>query len=159
MHDEDDDPQFFKEERLRQEQVNAFLRPRLERAERIYRQALTSLWVGNAGAALATLGFIGSTWKDGGFSRILIAPLGLFGFGLIFIGISAIWTLVREKKSIEQLTRINSIFEIPRKDIETPAESVGLTLGNVPNKLAVISGICFVAGCVAGFSLLVCKAT
>jgi hypothetical protein len=48
-------------------QMDSFLKPRLDRAEHLYGQAITSLWVGNAGAALATLSFIGATWKNGAF--------------------------------------------------------------------------------------------
>lgn len=61
------------------ERAQAFVQSRAELAEKIYSQAINSLWLGNSGAALATLSFIGASWKDHGFPRILLWPLGFQG--------------------------------------------------------------------------------
>jgi hypothetical protein len=54
------------------EALDRLLKPRLARVERRYAQALTGLWIGNAGAALATLSFIGAAWKEGTYARPLL---------------------------------------------------------------------------------------
>ena len=71
------------------DRVWEFITPRLVRAERVYNQALTSLWVGNAGAAVATLTFIGVTWQNKLFHHwLLLVPLCAFVFGLIAMGLA-----------------------------------------------------------------------
>ena len=91
--------------------VDAFLQPRLERAERAFGQAMTSLWVGNAGAALATLSFIGATWKNNAFPKVLLWPLVLFVLGIIFMGVGALITLFRAKRSIERIQSASSVLD------------------------------------------------
>jgi len=138
--------------------VRATLRPRLERAERAYSQALTSLWLGNAGAALATLSFIGAAWKNDTFSRILLWPLGLFVLGIVAMGVGAVITLIREKLAIERMQRATSIMDFHVSDIESPAERIGLTFRDYRTSTALFAGCCFIAGCVVGFFLLASRA-
>jgi hypothetical protein len=77
----------FDEKRQREfAQLHQFKRPRIERAERAYTQALTSLWFANAGAAIATLSFIGIILQKGVFHRSLLVPLGFFLLVLISMG-------------------------------------------------------------------------
>ena len=53
-----------------------YVRPRLERAEKAYNQALASLWLGNGAAALAALSAIGASWRQGQqFPSLLLWPL------------------------------------------------------------------------------------
>ena len=54
------------------------IKPKLDRFERNYNQALNRLWLGNAGAALATLSFIGATWSNAKSHSCLLWPFGLF---------------------------------------------------------------------------------
>src|SRR5216684_1272100 len=99
------------ERQLREiEAVSDFMRPRIERAERAYAQALTGLWLGNAGAALATLSFIAAMWKDSASSAVLVWPLGSFVLGLVSMGVGSMITLVREKSAIERMQGANSIL-------------------------------------------------
>jgi hypothetical protein len=63
----DDDADFRKREI---ERVVGFLKPPLDFAKRIYSLAMNSLWLGNAGAALATLSFIGAAWRGVTFPKI-----------------------------------------------------------------------------------------
>jgi hypothetical protein len=54
-----------------------YVRPRLERAEKAYNQALASLWLGNGAAALAALSAIGASWrKDNNFQAYSCGPFG-----------------------------------------------------------------------------------
>src|SRR5437667_8818847 len=89
-------------------QMDSFLKPRLERAERVYGQATTSLWIGNAGAALATLSFMGATWKSDTFPKSLLVPLGFFVAGVIAMGVGALLTLAREKRASERIQGADS---------------------------------------------------
>ncbi len=105
--------------------MDSFLNPRLQRAERAYGQALRSLWLGNAGAALATLSFIGATWDNGVFPEILLWPLAFFVAGIIPMGVGAVWVLIKEKGTIERIQSVNDPVDLRMSDIESPAESVG----------------------------------
>ncbi len=139
------------------EQAQAFLKPRLDFAERTYNQAMNSLWLGNAGAALATLSFIGAAWKDGTFPRILLAPLAFFLAGLISMGIGTLLALMRVRAVIER----NQLAELPWDfivgDAQSPAERVGLSGRDARTIMALFSGGFFVAGCLVGFILLACR--
>src|SRR5579872_3371870 len=84
------------------ERVGRFIKPRIERAERAYAAALTSIWVGNAGAALATLSFLGATWDKDRSLRVLFWPLGLFVFGLIAMGAGTLYTVISDGRAISR---------------------------------------------------------
>lgn len=138
--------------------VDWMLRERMGRATRLYRQALNHLWLGNAGAAIATLGFLGGTWRQAAPEKTLLWPLGFFVLGLICMGLGSLVALVREGRSISDLQDADSILDIKVRSIESPRESVGLDLGNWQSRLAILSGVLFVVGCVVGFFLLVVAA-
>jgi hypothetical protein len=137
--------------------VTAALKPRLERAEKAYGQALTSLWAGNGAAALATLSFIAATWKDGGFPRWALLPPSFFVLGVILMGIGAMATVWREARAIHRMQWATSILDMPVSVVETPAQRVGLTL-DVRAVCAILSGFSFIAGCIAGLALIAFRA-
>jgi hypothetical protein len=110
------------------ERVQKFVRPRLERAERAYSQALTSLWLGNAGAALATLSFIGAAWQKGTFHRSLLVPLFSFVLGLILMGLGSTISLVKEARIIKRMERARSWLEFRVGDVKSSTEQAGLVL-------------------------------
>lgn len=84
---QDTDYEELKDDELRdQERVYAFLRRRAALAERIYSQAINSLWLGNSGAALVTLSFIGAAWKNETFPSVFRWPLEMFIVGVIAMG-------------------------------------------------------------------------
>jgi hypothetical protein len=87
MTDNDDELREFQLREFEKfERVQEFLTPRLDRAERLYTQALDGLWLSNAGGALATLTFIGATWQSGAFRHWLMVRLCFFLFGLLSMG-------------------------------------------------------------------------
>jgi hypothetical protein len=59
------------------ERAEAFLRPSIEAADKLFSQAINCLLLGNSGGALATLGFLGAIARDGTFPRVLLYPFGL----------------------------------------------------------------------------------
>jgi hypothetical protein len=139
------------------ERAQGFLKPRLDFAERIYSQAMNSLWLGNAGAALATLSFIGAAMKDGKFPKVLVLPLGFFLAGLIAMGIGTLIALVRVRGVITRNQRNESIGDTIVSDVQSPAERVGLSGRDWRTIMALCSGALFVAGCIVGFALLACQ--
>jgi len=64
--------------------------PIWELAERAYNRVLTTLWIGNAGATLATLAYITANRHDGTFTRSLLVPLVLFTLGVAIPGVSSL---------------------------------------------------------------------
>jgi hypothetical protein len=157
MQSEDEE---ITEQRLRNGErvVESHLRPRLERAERLYSQALTSLWVGNAGAALATISFIGAAWKNGSFPKELLYPLAFFMSGVISMGLGAFLALIKETRAILRIQRIDHVLDMRWDDIQSPAESIGLSLRETRTVLALIAGFCFIAGCILGLIQLATRA-
>jgi hypothetical protein len=154
-----------KEDRAREDRVRdfeehdldraqAFVDSRAELAEKIFSQAINSLWLGNSGAALATLSFIGAAWKDGGFPRALLWPLGFFILGVISMGVGTLVALLRERGVVERNQKAQSLLDIFTRDVQSPLERVGLSRGDWRMRLALCSGVCFVVGCVVGFILL-----
>jgi hypothetical protein len=133
--------------------VEKFIRPRVERAERAYNQALTSLWVGNAGAALATLTFMGGVWQKEMSPRFLFFPLCLFVAGLISMGIGAAISLLREARALTDMQSARSMWELQPAHFRSGVEQAGLTLDG-RTKAALISALCFVIGCVVGLAVL-----
>ena len=148
------DEREYETQAVRQRQLDAFLIPRLRRAQRLYSQAITGLLLGNAGAALATLSFIGATWHDGGFHKALLWPLAFFVLGLIVIGTGMLGALVFEARAIANLQGISSPLDIITDYIQSPVEKVELTVSSWRTGTALISGCLFVCGCLAGFILL-----
>lgn len=131
------------------ERVREFLRPRLDRAERLYGQVFTSLWLGNAGAALATLTFIGSALQKGAFRHFLLVPLGLFVLGLIAMGLGAAVSLMKEGRSVKRMERATSIRQFILDDMKSSVEQVGLVL-DWRTWGAIVSAAAFILGVLAG---------
>ena len=97
------------------ERVWEFITPRLVRAERIYNQALRSIWVGNAGAAVATLTFIGVTWQNKSFHHwLLLVPLCAFVLGLIVMGLGSCVFVAKEARIIKRMERMTSVRDISK---------------------------------------------
>jgi hypothetical protein len=132
-----------------QERVQQFLEPRLRRAERAYAQAVKSLWLGNAGAAVASLSFLGATWRSGSPPRMILLSFALFVCGLIALGTGELITLIIEARRIGRIQTIQSPLEMYWDDIESPVESIGLHF-SPRTILALISGACFVLGVIVG---------
>jgi hypothetical protein len=132
----------------------AFVQRRAELAEKIYSQAINSLWLGNSGAALATLSFIGAAWKEGAFPGALLAPLILFVLGVISMGLGTLVALMRERGVVGRNQNAKSLLDLTTGDIQSPLERVGLGHGDWRLRLAVFSGACFVSGCFAGLAIL-----
>ena len=141
-----------------EERAFAFVQRRAELAEKIYSKAVNSLWLGNSGAALATLSFIGAAWKDGKVPAALLWPLGLFIAGVISMGAGTLVALMGERHVIERNQKARSLLDIFTSDIQSPLQRVGLGHGDWRLRLAFFSGACFVLGCVIGFVLLALKA-
>jgi hypothetical protein len=136
------------------DRAQAFVDSRATLAEKIFSQAINSLWLGNSGAALATLSFIGAAWKDGGFPRALLWPLGFFILGVISMGVGTLVALMRERGVVERNQKAQSLLDISTRDFQSPLERVGLSRGDWRMRLALCSGVCFVVGCLVGFILL-----
>jgi hypothetical protein len=150
--EEDDRAREFEERDV--ERVQSFIQLRTEVADKLFSQAINGLFLSNAGAALATLSFVGVTWKDGSFPRILLCPLALFILGLILMGAGTTVALWRERGAIARNQYANSLLDIYSRDIWSPVARVGLAPGDWRMILAALSGGCFVAGCFAGLLLL-----
>jgi hypothetical protein len=103
----DDDAERLEREFAALERRGEFIRPRLDRAERAYTQAVNALWIANAGAAAATLAFIGGTWQNTKqntiFHHWLLVPLCLFVVGLMSMALGATVSLVKEMRFIRRM--------------------------------------------------------
>jgi hypothetical protein len=125
------------------------LQPRRDRAERAYDRALTTLWVGNGGAALATLAYITANRHDGTFTRSLLVPLVLFVVGLAVTGIGSLIEFESERRAI---VRVQSA-EDPIRDVRSDGSRWPAPL-HWRTPVALLSGACFVVGFVFGFVML-----
>lgn len=144
--DEDYDRQYEE-----MEQAQNIARPIIDRAERAYTQSLNGVWLGNAGAAVTTLSFIGVVAKDDAtLSQRLQCPLAFFVFGLIAMGIGAAISLVQQSARAKRLERVTSILKIRVGDIKSPTEEAGLSLRDWRTILACLGAALFVMGCVVG---------
>jgi hypothetical protein len=134
-----------------------YVRPRLERAEKAYNQALASLWLGNGAAALAALSAIGASWRQGQqFPSLLLWPLWFFVLGLVSMGVGAFVALVREARSVHSMLGANatSVLDLRVGDIQSPAVRVGLTFDDWRTRMAGLSAFFFLSGCIVGLLLL-----
>jgi hypothetical protein len=145
---------FHDEQEQEQQKAFEFVKPRLERAERAYNQALTSLWLGNGGATVAVLSFIGAAWRQGTFPHQLLYPLWCFILGLISMGAGAALALIQEGKRIKRMLQATSWLHFKIGDIQNPAEEVGLSFRDWRTRMAVLSAGLFVLGCLIGAVLL-----
>jgi hypothetical protein len=74
---------------------------RHDRAERAFGRALATLWIGNVGAALATMLYATANRHDGTFTRSLLAPLVLFVIGLSVTGIASLIEFETERRILD----------------------------------------------------------
>jgi hypothetical protein len=135
------------------ERLAAVIKPRLDRATNAYSQAITSLWIGNAGAAIATLSFIGAAWHNDTFAKEFLLPLTLFILGLISMGIGSLGGLIRERRLIRNMEEANSIRDYWQShpwDFRRRSEEAGLTLIDLRTRMACASAVLFVLGCAVG---------
>jgi len=138
------------------ERVQEFLTPRLDRAERLYTQALNGLWLGNAGGALATLTLTGVTLQGGTFHHWLMVPLCFFLFGLMSMGLGAVVFLVKEARIIQRIELMRSVLEILKlrmDEITTQSEQAGL-VWNWRNYAAIVSAGTFILGIISGMLII-----
>lgn len=133
--------------------VQQWARERLEQVARVYEHAIAALWIGNAGASLATLSFIGATWNKG-VTHSLIWPLGFFLGGLVSMGVGSVAAIIVESGRIHRYLKADSILDLQIDDIDDPAERAGLTFSNWRTRCACLSGALFVLGCLTGFAIL-----
>jgi hypothetical protein len=150
--DEDAELQFEKWAHV----YNEFVRPRVERAEKAYNQTLASLWLGNGAAALAALSSIGAISRQGQFPSQLLWPLWLFVLGLVSMGVGAFAALVSEVRSVHSMLHANATSALDFKitDIQSPVEQAGRTFDDWRTRMALLSAIFFVSGCIVGLLLL-----
>lgn len=138
------------------ERAQRFSRPIIDRAERIYSQSLNGLWIGNAGAAIASLSFMGSIISaKPELAKALVIPFLLFVAGLIAMGLGAVIVLVREGARAKRMERVSSVLGIVMGDIVSPTEAVGLALRDPRTISAVIGALTFLSGCLWGATALV----
>lgn len=147
MSDEDEASERQYEE---QALVDEFVKGRLEGAERAYSQGLTSLWLGNGAAALAVLGLIGATWREGKFPHQVLCPLSCFVLGLVSLGIGTGLYLWTEGAIVNSMETATSWRQFPAFKSKSPTARAGLTLKDPRTIAAMLSAVLFVAGCVVG---------
>jgi hypothetical protein len=129
--------------------------PSWELAERAYNRVLTTLWISNAGATLATLAYITANRHDGTFTRSLLVPLVLFTLGLTIPGMSSLVEFECARRAVLR-SRASWTMRDRGTDAVRGAEQLEFALKwRTPTALA--SGTCFAAGFVYGFAMLVQK--
>jgi hypothetical protein len=126
----------------------------LDQIRPAYAQALASLWLANAGAALAVLSFIGATPRTSPVLHQLIWPLSFFLLGLISMGIgTGVW-LWEERQRIRSMEDANSISDwILSSKVgraKRPSEELGLSIRDWRTSMALFSATFFVLGCLIG---------
>jgi hypothetical protein len=157
MMDDDDRNEFESSQYREFERVQEFLTPRLDRAERLYTQAVNGLWLSNAGGALATLTFVGATWQSGAcYRHWLMVPLCFFLFGLLSMGLGTGIFLVSESRIIKRMESIRSINKLRLDEITSQSEEIGL-LWNWRNYAAIVSAGTLILGILAGVVILFAK--
>lgn len=124
----------------------AILSHKLDRAERAYDRALTTLWVGNAGGALTTLAYATANRHDGTFTRSLLVPLVLFVLGLVVTGANSLIEFECERRAIARIRRGTPVLVLPPSDGERRLAW--------RTAAAVAAGACFVVGFIFGFVML-----
>jgi hypothetical protein len=127
-----------------EEHANAVLLRRLDRAERAYARVLTTLWIGNAGGALATLAYITANRHDGTFTRSLLVPFVLFVLGLAVIGIGSLIEFESERRALARLATSRLPDDRPNGDGPPHMRSA----------LVLLSGACFTIGFIFGLVML-----
>jgi len=131
-----------------------FLQPRVDRLQKSYAQAINRLWLGNAGAALATLSFIGASGTQNSSVRAaMLVPLACFACGLLTLGIGELIGLIRDAKAVGRNQYAQSVGDMYIDDAESPLEKSGASL-NRKTLLQASAAIFFAVGLISGFLLL-----
>jgi hypothetical protein len=120
----------------------------LDRAEKTYRQTLTYLWIGNGGAAGTTITFMGVTKTPPPWQ--LTVALCAFLVGLVLLGVGALFYLWSEGRRIDRFALAESPLDTLMDDIKSPSAEIGLALSDPRTCTAILSGGCFIAGCLFG---------
>ena len=131
------------------ENAEKILSSRRNAAERAYDRVLTSLLVGNAGAALATVAYITANRHDGTFTRSLLVPLVLFVVGLSVPGISSLIEFESERRRTAALAKSNAVLDVQPHDASQKVQLMGWRTAT-----ALASGTCFVVGFIFCFVML-----
>src|SRR4051794_12999478 len=109
--------------------VHDFLQPRIDRLQQSYAQAINRLWLGNAGAALATLSFIGASGLQSNPVRAaMLVPLACFASGLLTLGIGELIGLIRDAKAVGRNQYAQSVGDMYINDAESPLQKSGASL-------------------------------
>jgi len=138
------------------DRVQEFLAPRLDRAERLYTQALNGLWLGNASGAGVALTLTGVTLQSGTFHHWLMVPLCFFLFGLMSMGLGSVVFLMKEAriiKRIELMRSVRDIMKLQMDEITSQSEEAGL-VWNWRNYAAIVSAGAFVLGIISGLLII-----
>ncbi len=140
---EDDD------ERRIQDQVIAdrMVSSRVKRARQKYERAVTRLWIGNAGGAIAVISY------GQRFQRVSLVVLVLFLAGLLCLGIGTIGDLCSDWRVIGQNQEATSFFRFKPGFAKSPLQQAGLSLWEVLP--AVLASVAFVLGCTSGLIIIV----
>jgi hypothetical protein len=136
------------------EQAIDVVKHRIERVDPIFSHAINTLWAGNGTACLAVLGAISATSKNGVIDKWTLVPLFFFMLGLICMCIGSLVTLFRESAAINRMQTVSDILDFQAQDVQSPIEWAGLTLRNWRTSMALFAGVFFIAGCLAGFLIL-----
>jgi hypothetical protein len=142
MSEEDDD-----ERRIREQIAEDRRKGRLIRSAQLrIGKALNRIWLGNAGGAVVSIGYLGA--PHGG--RAAWSPLGCFLLGLILLGGRELYVLLGLREEIRRDQHARSWIERKAGYAKPALERSGLVLdpGTVA---AIIAAICFMIGCILGF--------
>ena len=120
--------------------------PIWERAERAYNRVLTTLWISNSGATLATLAYITANRHDGTFTRSLLVPLVLFTLGLTIPGVSSLVEFECQRRAMLRSRASRTCTAHMERSVDFALK------WRTPAALA--SGTCFAVGFVYGFAML-----
>jgi hypothetical protein len=136
------------------EQASDVVKHRIERVDPIFSHAINTLWAGNGTACLAVLGAISATSKNGVIDKRTLVPLFLFMSGLICMCIGSLVTLFGESAAINRMQAVSNMLDFQGQDVQSPIEWSGLTFRNWRTLMALFAGGFFIAGCLAGFLIL-----
>jgi hypothetical protein len=129
------------------------LAERWDRAERAYDRILTTLWISNAGATLATLAYITANRHDGTFTRSLLVPLVLFVVGLTIPGVSSLMEFEIARRAIMRPGKTQAVIDRAPVIEQRLSEQIKFAL-NWRTPTALASGSCFTVGFLYGFAML-----
>jgi len=137
------------EEEVARQEVDKFLRRRLDRLEHIYGQIVNRLWLAHGAAAGIVITIISSHTETK--YRQLIWPLAIFIAGLAILVIGDLVQMRKDSKAVRRNQSAFSLLDVIMADVEAPLERLGLKGFRLKAQLA--SGALLVLGLVVGFFL------